>query len=100
MTHLIESTEELIRNNMKYILHAGDIFYNKISSAPPMTAINIGMKTEEKEKKDSMMKKIFMKIGLLPKTVTEKEQVNVPIFYMENSYLEYEKRIKQLEKKS
>ena len=98
LQHIIYESEGFIQEHLRYVIHAGDIILKKMQSSPTILGIHIGTKIEEKEKKPHRLRRLLSKIRLLPKLATSIEKVKIPVFYVENPYVEYRKRIEELEK--
>ena len=92
---LIAENERFIIQHYKMIAFAGGTFLKKMQVSPSLSFFYIGTKEEEKPIRLSRLSKLLVKLHLLPKPPsTEKERI--PIFYGENPFIEYRKRIEEL----
>lgn len=92
---LITNNERFITQHYKMIAYAGGTLLKKMRASPSLSFFYIGTKEEEKPIRLSRLSRLLVKLHLLPKkSSTEKERI--PIFYGENPYIEYIKRIEKL----
>jgi len=100
LRYIIANNERFIQDNYRYVAWASDTMLKKIQSSPLLTLFYI--RTTEMEKQSSQLARparvrdLLMKLHLLPKPSVSIEKEEVPVFYAENAYLEYAKRIEDL----
>jgi predicted nucleic acid-binding protein len=92
--YIIESNEQLISKNYRRIVHAGSILLRKLEEPNVMTVIEI--RTDEKEKPPSRWTVLLCRLHLLPKSFALIKKEKIPVFYGENPYIEYQRRIEEL----
>jgi len=93
---IIAANEKFIREHYRMIYLAGGAFLKNIQKSPPMDFFYIGMKEVEKPIRLSWIGRLLTKLHLLPKRSASIEKEKIPIFYGENPYMEYRKRIEEL----
>lgn len=93
---IIASNERFIAGNFKMIAYAGNIVLRKLRVAPPEALFCLFW--VKPEKKVPQPNRLLVKLHLIPKRPTSAEKENIPVFYGENVYIEYKKRIEELEK--
>jgi hypothetical protein len=96
LRYIILSNEEFIHQNYRRIVYASKTVLKKMQSSPLIMLFHI--RTEEEEKQPTRFNKLLRKLHLLPKLSASIEKEKIPVFYGENAYFEYEKRIKELAK--
>ena len=94
LRHIIVSNEQFIQQHYRYVVHAGGIILKKMRSSPTMMLFPMG--TTEIEKQPTRSSRLLVKLHLLPKSFASSEKEKIPVFYAENSYIEYRKRIEEL----
>ena len=65
-----------------------------MQSAPTWQFFPVGVRETEKQR--SRFQKLLMKLHLFPRSSTSIGKERIPVFYGENTHVEYIKRIKQL----
>ena len=93
---IIAANENFIREHYRMIALAGGAFLKNIQKSPPMSFFYIGMKEVEKPIRISWISRLLTKLHLLPRQSASIEKEKIPIFYGENPYMEYIKRIEEL----
>lgn len=93
---IIATNERFIREHYRMIAFAGGTFLKNIQKSPPASFFYIGMTEVEKPIKTSWTNRLLAKLRLLPRQPDFIEKERVPIFYGENPYIEYIKRIEEL----
>ena len=93
---IITANERFIREHYKMIAFAGGTFLKNIQKSPPASFFYIGMTEVEKPIKISWTNRLLAKLHLIPSQPASTEKERVPIFYGENPYVEYIKRIEDL----
>ena len=91
--YIIAQNEQFIEQHYRQIIYAGNIILKKMQSSPSVTLFHIG--TAETEKQPTRFNRVLRKLHLLPK-ISAIGKEKIPVFYAENPYLEYIKRIKEL----
>lgn len=94
LRYIIANNEKFIQDHYRYVVHASDVLLKKIKSSPLVTLFYL--RTAEMEKQPTRFKKLLMKLHLLPKASVSIEKEEIPVFYAENAYIEYMRRIKEL----
>jgi hypothetical protein len=95
---VIVSNERFVTRNFKNIAYAGNIVLKKLQSSPSASLLYVGWREEERT--PSRSNRLLVKLRLLPKRSASVEKEKIPIFYAENPYIEYRKRIEELEKEN
>ena len=94
--YIVEKNEKFIRENYNLVIHAPTTILKKIRSAHPLTLIYMGTKEKKKKENVTLVDRILRKIPLYPKTSPSAEKEKIPVFYAENPFVEYKKRIEEL----
>lgn len=94
LRRIIIYNEKFIRQHYRYIIHAGGTILKKMQSSPTIVLFPKG--TTEIEKQPSQFSKLLAKLHILPKSFASSEKEKIPVFYAENTYVEYRKRIEEL----
>ncbi len=92
---IIDSNNDFITQNYKSVMYVGNMMLRKMMESPLLIAIPQGVKEVEEEKKPTKFGRLLGKVHLRSKE-TKKEKIRIPVFYVENVDIEYEKRIKEL----
>lgn len=92
---IIDSNNEFVAQHYKNIMYTGNLMLKKMIESPLMVAIPLGVKVVEEEMKPTKVDRLLGKLHLKSKGI-KMEKIKIPEFYVENSDLEYEKRIKEL----
>lgn len=104
LQYIIARNDRFIRHNYKDIVFAGNTLLRKLQSSPALTLFHMGSgKIHEQPtrlKETSPLERLLTRLHLLPKSSISMETSDIPVFYVENPYVEYEKRIRKLEEKS
>lgn len=95
---LITANEKFITEHYRMIALAGGTFLKNIQKSPPASLFYIGLKEVEKPIKIGWTNRLLAKLRLLPRQPASTEREKIPIFYGENPYMEYRKRIEELAK--
>jgi hypothetical protein len=96
--YIVENNERLISENYRRIVYAGSILLRKLEEPNAITAIHV--RTDEKEKPPSRWTVLLCSLHLLPKSLATIKREKIPVFYGENPYVAYQKRIEELSKES
>jgi hypothetical protein len=97
--YIIENNERFIIQNYRAIAYgAGNIFLRKLAESNTFTFIHVGMNEEDKQ--PSSRAKLLVRLHLLPKSFATSKKEKIPVFYGENAYVEYKKRIEDLSKEN
>lgn len=94
--YIIEKNEKFIRENYTLVIHAPNTLLEKLKSANSLTLIYMGTKEEEKKEEVTVINRILRKIPLYPKESPSTKKEKIPVFYAENPFVEYRKRIEEL----
>jgi len=96
LKRIIRSNEEFIRKlNIKWIVYAGSILLKKMESSPQLLLFPLGSEEKEKTREAGRFSRLLSKLLRRKPTPTIEKEV-IPIFYAENPYVEYRKRIEEL----
>ena len=98
LRRIITSNEQFIRQYYKYAVYAGGIILEKVQSSPTLTFFYMGTTEKEREKQRTRFNRLLEKLHLLPKPSAPIEREKIPVFYAENPFIEYRKRIEELAK--
>ena len=93
---LITNNERFIREHYKMFAYAGGTVLKKMRESPTLSFFHIGTKEEEKTIRLSGFSRLLIRLHLLPKPSASRQKEKIPIFYGENPYIEYRKRIGEL----
>jgi hypothetical protein len=96
LRYIIANNEKFIQDHFEYVVHASDILLRKMQSSPTPTLFYIGTTEKEIEKRPARFTRLLRKLHLLPKPSVSIEKEKIPVFYAENPYIEYRKRIEEL----
>jgi len=98
--YIIAENEKFIQRNYRLIVFRGNTVLENLRSSPSLTFIYSGMQQIQrppKSKRFARFDVVSKKLHLRPKSTAPTEKENIPVFYVENTDLEYRKRIKKLE---
>jgi len=93
---LIDDNERFIRQHYTIIAYAGGTVLKKMQESPSLSLFYIGAKEEKKPMRLNKLSRLLIRLHLLPKPSASLEKEKIPIFYGENPYIEYRKRIGEL----
>jgi hypothetical protein len=96
--YIVESNEKFINRNYLKVVVAGNILLRKFEE--PNTVIGFPIGTKEMDTEPSRRTKLLCRLHLLPKSYADSKKEMVPVFYAENAYVEYQKRIEELSKQN
>jgi len=93
---IITANEKFIREHYRMVALAGGTLLKKMRASPSVSGIYIGTKEEEKPLQLSRLSRLLVRLHLLPKPSASVVKEKIPVFYAENPYIEYRKRIGEL----
>jgi|SRR5271157_2538402 len=96
--YIVENNEKFISQNYLKVVHAGNILLRKFEEPNALTGFHV--ETREMETKPSSRTELLCRLHLLPKSFAATKKEQVPVFYVENPYVEYQKRIEELSKEN
>lgn len=96
--YIVENNEKFISQNYLKVVHAGNILLRKFEESNTVIGFHIG--TREMDTKPSSRTQLLSRLHLLPKSFAASKKEQIPVFYVENPYVEYQKRIEELSKES
>ena len=96
LRRIIVHNEQFIQRHYRHVIHAGGIILKKIQSSPTLTFFYMGTTEKEREKQPTRFNRLLEKLHLLPKPSAPIEKEKIPVFYAENPFVEYRKRIEEL----
>jgi len=96
--YIVENNEKFISEHYTKIVWAGNILLRKLEEPNAIVAFHVG--TDETDKKPSGWTTLLCRLHLFPKSFAVSRKEKIPVFYVENPYVEYQKRIEELSKEN
>jgi hypothetical protein len=93
---LIDGNERFITRHFKMIAYAGGVFLRNIQKSAPMDFFYVGMTETEKKIKSGRLNRLLTRLHVFPRTSESSKKEKIPMFYGENPFAEYRKRIEEL----
>lgn len=86
---IVEEHEKVLAENMNFVNYAGKILLRKLQEGPSLTVIPMGVEEQEIEQRRTRLARLLRRRGA-------RKREKVPVFWAENPFLEYRKRIMAL----
>lgn len=93
---MIAANEKFIREHYRMIAYAGGTFLKNIQKSLSPSFFYVGMTEVEKPIKITWISRLLARLRLLPRQAASSEKERIPIFYGENPYAAYRKRIEEI----
>lgn len=93
LERIVKHNARVIDEHISFAMYAGRVFLQKLNEAPDLSAVPLGIEEHEVKPRLSRIERLLVSLRIKHRPEPKKEKV--PVFYVENPYLEYAKRLQE-----